>query len=198
MKMIKISFAETMARDVKQKYFFAASFNKEDIYWIESEVKRLLQCERASIQSFAIMGEFEAYEAMEETIVRYTERICRQHHSFSFQAEDLYFHLPHLFQIRFRKSELHTRFSNGLAPVDEYIRSCSCSAIKIVNNPCLTIDVGWKENLQPGASPTASIPAKDLFIPVKEIILLKWDNLQKIEKVVNRYTLQPLPVRYSL
>lgn len=85
------------------------------------------------------VASFVAREAMEETIIRYTQRICNQLHSFEVALNNYSGFPPDTIYLRVQNPQPFKQLAKEFKVVSSYISSCSCPPAKLITNPHLTI-----------------------------------------------------------
>src|SRR4051812_26175101 len=85
------------------------------------------------------VANFLAREAMEETIIRYTQRICSQQESFEVSLNNYSGFPPHTIYLRIQNQQPFKQLAKELKVVSNYINSCACPPVKLITHPHLSI-----------------------------------------------------------
>ena len=85
------------------------------------------------------IASFLAREAMEETILRYIQRICSEQSAFEVMLNNFSGFPPDTIYIRVQDPQPFKQLAKELKPVREYIRSCSCPPVMLITNPHVTV-----------------------------------------------------------
>jgi 2'-5' RNA ligase len=137
------------------------------------------------------IANFVAREAMEETILRYTQRICSQQQSFNVFLNNYSGFPPHTVYLRVQNPQPFKRLAKELKAVSNYISSCSCPPAKLIGNPHLTIARRVPETLYLKAMMDYSQKTFHETFMVNELVLLRRSHQFDTCKVVHVFRLQP-------
>lgn len=85
------------------------------------------------------IANFLAKESMEETMIRWIQRICSRHRSFVVTLNNYSGFPPHTIYLRVQDHEPFKLLASELKTIDEYIRSNGCPQAWLVNRPYLSI-----------------------------------------------------------
>ncbi len=100
------------------------------------------------------IARFLAKESMEETLIRWIQRICGQQKSFTATLNNYSGFPPHTIYIRVQDESPFQKLAKDLRVINTYISSCSCPPLKIISKPhvsiakCLPEDVYCKALIQ--------------------------------------------------
>ena len=137
------------------------------------------------------LAEFQARESMEETIIRWIQRVCSQMESFVVTLNNYGGFPPATIFVRIQDHQPFRSLASKLQVIDEYIQSNSCPPAKFYNKP----------NLRIGEQPAESEYSRALFhysqqdfhedFVVSELVLMKSRNVFEQLKQVNLFRLYP-------
>jgi 2'-5' RNA ligase len=137
------------------------------------------------------LAEFQARESMEETIIRWVQRVCNQQESFTVTLNNYGGFPPATIFVRIQDHQPFRTLASRLKVIDDYIQSNSCPPVKFYNRP----------NLRIGEQPAEADYGKALFhysqqdfheaFVVSELVLLKSHNVFEQPKQVNVFRLYP-------
>lgn len=88
---------------------------------------------------FITIANFLAKESMEETMIRWIQRICSRQRSFVVTLNNYSGFPPHTIYLRVQDHEPFKILARELKTIDEYIRSNGCPKAYLVNRPHLSI-----------------------------------------------------------
>ena len=88
---------------------------------------------------YITIANFLAKESMEETMIRWIQRICSRQRSFVVTLNNYSGFPPHTIFLRVQDPEPFKILARELKTIDEYIRSNGCPKAYLVNRPHLTI-----------------------------------------------------------
>jgi 2'-5' RNA ligase len=139
------------------------------------------------------VANFLAREAMEDTIIRYTQRICSQQQSFEVAVNNYSGVPPHHIHLRIQNPERFKQIAKELVVISNYVTSCSCPPVKLVKNPRVNIADHLPETLYLKAMMDYSQRTFFETFMVSELILLRRNNEYDSCKTVQVFRLQPAP-----
>lgn len=137
------------------------------------------------------IANFMAREAMEETILRYMQRICSQQQSFEVALNNYSGFPPHTIYLRVQNPQPFRQFATELKVVSNYVSSCSCPPVKLIKNPHLSIARRLPETVYSKAIMNYSQKTFHETFMVNEFILLRRSNQYDTCKTVHVFRLQP-------
>jgi hypothetical protein len=137
------------------------------------------------------IASFMAYQAMEETILRYSQRICSRQQSFEVALNNYSGIPPHTIYLRVQNPEPFFEITRELKVIGEYISSCSCPPIKLVSNPHISISTPLSGSIYCEAMLEYSQKLFHEIFKVEELILLRRSNEYDTYKTVHVFRLQP-------
>ena len=123
-----------------------------------------------------IVANFLAKEGMEETIIKWMQRIISEHECFNVLLNN-YSGLPsHTVFARVQYQEPFKQLANSLKVIDHYITSNGCPSAKLISCPHLTIAGKLQPNIYEKAIFDYSRKTFHAAFTVNELILLKRQN----------------------
>jgi 2'-5' RNA ligase len=132
---------------------------------------------------------FQAGEAMEDTLIRWIQRICHRHRSFDITLNNYSGFPPHTIYLRVQDPQPFRELMQQLRAIDDFIRSSGCPPVNLVNRPYLSIAGGLTEQLYNRAMPDYSQKTFHGSFRVEELILLKREHSFDPCKTVNVFRL---------
>ena len=126
-----------------------------------------------SSRSYITIANFMAKEAMEETIIRYTERITFKHSAFKIQLNNYTDFPPNSIYLRVLNPLPFKQLAKELTVVSNYINSCSCPPAFINSQPHICIAKNIPENIYPEAMKEYSAICFNETFMVNELVLIK-------------------------
>lgn len=138
-----------------------------------------------------ILACFLAKESMEDTIIRWMQRICSNRQSFTVTLNNYSGFPPHTIYLRIQDAQPFTQLAKELKVVNNYVSSCACPPMTIVSHPHVSIarllpeDVYFKALTQ-----YAHRSFHESFV-VNELLLLRRKHEYDVCKPVNVFGLQP-------
>ena len=142
-------------------------------------------------QPHITIANFLAREAMEETIIRYTQRICSQQAAFNVELNNYTGFPPHTIYLRIQNPQPFRKLTSELKVISNYVKGCSCPPVTLVSNPHLTIARGVPETLYLEAMMDYSQKTFHETFMVNELVLLRRSNQYDTCKTVQVFRLQP-------
>ena len=137
------------------------------------------------------VASFVAGEVMEETLIRWIQRICTPYRSFDLTLNNYSGFPPHTIYLRVQDPQPFTQLMQQLRAIDEFIRSSGCPPVNLVSRPFLSIAGGLTEQVYNKAMPDYSRRTFHETFQVRELILLKRTHSFDPCKTVNIFRLQP-------
>src|SRR5882757_8033629 len=119
---------------------------------------------------------FQASEQMEETLIRWIQRICRRHESFPITLNNYSGFPPHTIYLRVQDPEPFRQLMQQLRAIDDFIRSSGCPPVNLINRPYLSIAGGLTEQVYNKAMPEYSRRTFHDTFHVAEMVLLKREH----------------------
>jgi hypothetical protein len=138
-----------------------------------------------------VVAHFSAREEMEETIVRYLQRILLQQPCFQLTLNNYSGDMHQSIFLRIQSTAALIQLADQLAPVSTYINSCSCPPIKLNVKPHLAIAEKLPEVHYLKAMMAFSQKTFYETFMVTGLMLIRRSNEYDIEKPVTVFRLQP-------
>ena len=140
---------------------------------------------------YITLASFQAREAMEETLVRYMQRVFMQQQSFEVALNNYSGFPLHTIFLRVQNQQPLKQLVKQLHVVDNYIDSCSCSPIKPATNPQVVIANDLPEAVYLQAIFEYSQRTFHETFIVNELVLLRRNNEYDAGKSINIFGLRP-------
>jgi 2'-5' RNA ligase superfamily len=137
------------------------------------------------------MAAFQAGEAMEDTLIRWIQRICGRHQSFDLMLNNYSGFPPHTIYLRVQDQLPFRQLSQELKAIDDFIRSSGCPPVHLITHPYLSIAGSLTEQVYSRAMPDYSRKTFHGSFRVGELVLLKRDHPFDPCKTVNVFRLLP-------
>ena len=134
---------------------------------------------------------FQAGEPMEDTLIRWIQRICNRHKSFDITLNNFSGFPPHTIYLRVQDPQPFRELMQQLKAIDDFIRSSGCPPVNLINRPYLSIAGGLTEQVYNRAMPEYSRKDFHDSFHVKEMVLLKREHSFDACKTVNIFRLLP-------
>jgi hypothetical protein len=136
-------------------------------------------------------GAFMATERLENTIIKWMQRICSMHKSFSVTLNNYSGYPGHSIFLRVQNPEPLQELAFQLNVIDNFIRSNNCPPLKLVNRPHLSIAAELPEHIYEKAMREYSGKMFHETFMVTELLLLKRQNQFDTCKHVNVFRFYP-------
>ena len=143
---------------------------------------------------------FQAGEVMEETLIRWIQRICTQYQSFDLTLNNYSGFPPHTAKpaeripgtiyLRVQDPQPIRHLMQQLQTIDEFIRSSGCPPVNLMSRPFLSIAYGLTEQVYNRAMPDYSRRTFHDTFHVRELVLLKRTHAFDPCKTVNIFRLR--------
>ena len=137
------------------------------------------------------IANFLATESMEETVIRWIQRVCSQHKSFPVTLNNYSGFPPHTVFVRIQDHTPFKQLAAELKVIDQYVRSNGCPEARLVFRPHLTIAKGLDNNIYNKAMLDYSQKTFHETFLLTELILLKRNNQFDACKQVNVFRFYP-------
>ena len=135
---------------------------------------------------------FFAKEEMEETILRWMQRICSMQQSFSVTLNNYSGFPPHTIYLRVQNARPFHKLAKELGVINNYVSSCSCPPMKIFSNPYLSIAKKLPEDVFFEALTQYAHKSFHESFLVNELLLIKRKHASGECRPVNLFALQPM------
>jgi len=134
---------------------------------------------------------FQAGEIMEDTLIRWVQRICNSYNCFELTLNNYSGFPPHTIYLRVQDPHPFRQLMQQLRSIDEFIRSSGCPPANLITRPFLSIAGGLTEQVYNKAMPDYSRKTFHDSFRVDELVLLKRTHSFDACKTVNIFRLQP-------
>jgi len=142
-------------------------------------------------QPHITIANFLAKESMEETLIRWIQRICSQQQSFFVTLNNYSGFPPDTIYLRIQNDQPFQKLARELKVLNTYVNSCSCPPIKITSKPYLSIAGKIPENVYFRALTQYAHKSFHESFLVSELQLLKRRHQYDSCKRINVFGLQP-------
>jgi 2'-5' RNA ligase len=132
---------------------------------------------------------FQAGEIMEDTLIRWVQRICSSYKCFELTLNNYSGFPPHTIYLRVQDPHPFRQLMQQLRSIDEFIRSSGCPPANLITRPFLSIAGGLTEQLYNKAMPEYSRKTFHDSFRVDELVLLKRTHSFDACKTVNIFRL---------
>ncbi|HEY0680338.1 MAG TPA: 2'-5' RNA ligase family protein [Chitinophagaceae bacterium] len=138
-----------------------------------------------------IIGGFQASEQLENTIIKWVQRICSMQSSFRVALNN-YGGVPeHTIYLRIQDLKPFRELGNQLTVIDNFIRSNNCPPLKLVSRPHLSLATGLPLEIYNRAMPEYSGRMFYESFMATELLLLKRLNQFEASRHVNVFRFYP-------
>ena len=134
---------------------------------------------------------FQASEQMEETLIRWIQRICRRHEGFPITLNNYSGFPPHTIYLRVQDPQPFRLLMQQLRAIDDFIRSSGCPPVNLISRPYLSIAGGLTEQVYTRAMADYSQKTFHESFQVEELVLLKREHSFDACRTVNLFRLSP-------
>ena len=132
---------------------------------------------------------FQAGEQVEETLIRWIQRICGRHESFSVTLNNYSGFPPHTIYLRVQDPQPFRLLMQQLRAIDDFIRSFGCPPVNLISRPYLSIAGGLTEQVYNKAMADYSQKTFHESFQVEELVLLKREHSFDACRTVNVFRL---------
>lgn len=137
------------------------------------------------------VASFLARESMEETLIRWIQRICNLREQFTVTLNNYSGFPPHTIYLRVQNEKPFQQLVKELKVVNTYVSSCACPPMKLISKPHLTIARRLSEEVYIKAlSQYARRSFHESFV-VNELLLLRRQNQFDACKPISVFGLPP-------
>ncbi len=144
-----------------------------------------------AVRPFITLSQFRARDEMEDTLVRWLQRIVGDQYSFPVSLNNFSGIPPHAVILRVMDPSPFREWSQHLRPIDEYIRSNSCPPAQHCSHPYLAIARELPAPIYEKAIAAYSHRQFHDSFEVNELALLRRSHAQESSKQVAIFRLQP-------
>lgn len=137
------------------------------------------------------IANFIAREGMEETIIRWIQRICSSRQSFGVTLNNYSGIPPHTVYLRVQNKQPFYQLASELKVIDDYVQSNACPPAHLSRNPYVAIAGRLPEAVYSKAVMEYSQKSFHESFMVNQLVLLKRANVYEGCKTVYIFRLQP-------
>ena len=137
------------------------------------------------------VANFLAKESMEETLIRWMQRICSNQQSFTVTLNNYSGFPPHTIYLRVQNAKPFQQLAKELKVVNTYVSSCSCPPMKLISNPHVSIAGRLPEEIYFKALTQYAHKSFHESFVVNELLLLRRKHQYDTCKPINVFGLQP-------
>lgn len=137
------------------------------------------------------VANFLAKESMEDTIIRWIQRICSQQQSFTVTLNNYSGFPPHTIYLRVQNEQPFRQLTKDLNVVNTYISSCACPPMKIISKPHVSIARDLSEEVYFKALIQYAHKSFHESFSVNQLHLLKREHAYDAGKSINVFGLPP-------
>ena len=152
---------------------------------------RYKQQDKAGSQPYIAVASFQAKDVMEETIIRYTQRICSVKASFTVELNNYSGYPPHTVYLRVQNPQPFRELAQDLKVINNYVTSCACPPASLVAHPSIAIARQLTETVYLNALMDYSQRTFHETFMVNELVLLRRNHEYDTCKTVHVFRLQP-------
>ncbi|HEY4109808.1 2'-5' RNA ligase family protein [Puia sp.] len=137
------------------------------------------------------LAAFQAGEPMEDTLIRWIQRICNRYESFDLTLNNFSGFPPHTIYLRVQDPQPFRELIRQLKAIDDFVRSSGCPPVNLIGRPYLSIAGGLTEQVYNKAMPDYSRKTFHDTFHVDQLVLLKREHAFDACKTVNIFRLLP-------
>ena len=138
------------------------------------------------------VANFVAREEMEDTIIRWVQRICSNQQSFTVTLNNYSGFPPHTIYLQVQNAKPFQELCKELNVVNKYVSSCSCPPMKIISKPHVSIACNLSEEVYFKALTQYAHKSFHESFLVNELLLIKRKHASEECKPVTLFALQPM------
>jgi 2'-5' RNA ligase len=168
--------AEAYAKLMDEKEFFSAYFNTPVAVKTRPHIT---------------VASFMAFEAMEETLIRWMSRVISAKQSFRVTLDQYGAFRPHTIYLHVKDHQPFLQLARELKVVDQYIQGYGCPKMHLVSNPHLTIARRLNADTYSEAVKIYADKSFETSFRVKELVLLRRRDQFDTCRQVNIFALKP-------
>ena len=148
--------------------------------------------EKAAIKTkpHITVANFLAKEGMEDTIIRWMQRIFTKQQSFTVTLNNYSGFPPHTIYLRVQNATPFQKLAKELKVVNTYVRSCGCPPMKLITNPYVSIAGNLPEEVYFKALTQYAHKSFHESFVVSELLLLRRTHQYDTCKTINVFGLQ--------
>ena len=143
------------------------------------------------------VASFLAKELMEETLIRYIQRICNNRERFVVTLNNYSGFPPHTIYLRVQNEKPFQELAKELNVINTYVSSCSCPPMKLISKPHLSIARRLSEEVYFKALTQYAHKSFHETFVVNELLLLRRENQFDDGKPISVFGLPPGNTLYN-
>lgn len=144
-----------------------------------------------NIKPHITVSSFLAKESMEDTLIRWIQRICGQQKSFTATLNNYSGFPPHTIYLRVQEELPFQKLTKDLKIINTYISSCACPPMKIISKPHVSIAGSLSEDIYFKALIQYSHKSFHESFAVNKLHLIKKEHPYDAGKSINIFGLPP-------
>ena len=137
------------------------------------------------------VANFLARESMEDTLIRWIQRICNLREQFTVTLNNYSGFPPHTIYLRIQNENPFRQLAKELSVVNTYVSSCSCPPMKLISKPHLSIARKLSEEVYFRALTQYAHKSFHESFKVNELLLLRRDGQFDDGKPISVFGLPP-------
>ena len=137
------------------------------------------------------LASFQAKEEMEETIIRYLNRICSKQTGFMVELNNYSGYPPHSIYLRVQNPQPFNQLAKELEVINNYIGSCACPPVQVTANPHIGIASSLNETIYRQALMNYGQKTFHEIFMVSELLLVRKNHEYDLEKSINIFRFKP-------
>lgn len=138
-----------------------------------------------------LIANFLAKEMMEETLCRWTQRICDHQQSFTVALNNYSGFPSHAIYIRVQNPQPFKQLANGLKSLEPFIKDNCCPPLQLVSKPHMTLALQLSEEVYNKAIISYARKTFHELFTLNKLVLLKRSSRFKKWEHVTVFTLPP-------
>ncbi|MEO9071180.1 MAG: 2'-5' RNA ligase family protein [Ginsengibacter sp.] len=147
--------------------------------------------EDINIKPHITVSSFLAKESMEDTLIRWIQRICGQQKSFMATLNNYSGFPPHTIYLRVQDEHPFQKLTLDLKVINTYISSCACPPMKIISKPYVSIARSLPEDIYFKALTQYAHKSFHESFEVNKLYLIKKEHPYDAGKSINVFGLPP-------
>jgi 2'-5' RNA ligase len=144
-----------------------------------------------NIKPHITVSSFLAKESMEDTLIRWIQRICGQQKSFKATLNNYSGFPPHTIYLRVQDEQPFQKLTKDLEIINTYISSCSCPPVKVISKPHVSIARSLSEDIYFKALIQYAHKSFHESFTVNKLYLIKKEHPYDAGKPINVFGLPP-------
>lgn len=144
-----------------------------------------------NIKPHITVSSFLAKESMEDTLIRWIQRICGQQKSFTATLNNYSGFPPHTIYLRVQDERPFQKLTRDLKVINTYISSCSCPPIELISKPHVSIARSLPEDIYFKALIQYAHKSFHESFAVNKLYLIKKEHPYDLGKSINVFGLPP-------